>query len=89
MPESRKRPAPLEEDFSKAFGSAKTSASPAADSPAREVKMGPLCPYCKAGVGAPYALSSKTNRTEAAEVVLIYCTRCGYTLGVLPAPIEY
>ncbi len=89
MPEPRKRPAPLTEDFTKAFGSTRTSASPESGPPAKEIKMGPLCPYCKAGLGSPYTLSSKANRTEDVDVTLVYCTRCGYTLGVLPGSGEY
>jgi hypothetical protein len=85
MPESRKRPAPLSEDFSKAFGSAKTSATPSSGAaPARVVQAGPLCPHCRGSLGEPHTVSSKANRTEAADVLLIFCTRCGCTLGVVP-----
>jgi hypothetical protein len=83
MPQSNKRPSQLPDDFSKVFGSTQTSASPETATPPREIKAGPLCPYCRASVGDPYTLSSKPNRTEAANVILIYCTRCGYTLGIL------
>jgi hypothetical protein len=89
MPESRKRPAPLSEDFSKVFGSTKTSQSAPETAPARAVLAGPLCPYCKNSLGEAHTVSSKANRTDAAEFLLIFCTRCGMTLGVLPGGDDY
>ena len=90
MPESRKRPAPLAEDFTKVFGSTRTSASPSPQSgPAPVIQAGPLCPNCKGSLAEPHTVSSKPNRTDAAEFLLLYCTRCGTTLGVLPVVPEY
>jgi hypothetical protein len=90
MPESRKRPAPLPEDFSKAFGSSRTSASPAPEnSAARPIQPGPLCPQCRGSLAESHTVSSRANRTEAAAVVLIFCTRCGCTLGVLRDTEDY
>ncbi len=85
MPESRKRPAALPEDFSKVFGSSRTSAPTTAQTaPTPVVQAGPLCPHCRGSLAGPHTVSSKPNRTEAADIVLIFCTRCGCTLGVLP-----
>ena len=88
MPESRKRPAALPEDFSKVFGSSRTSQTSSGSAPARVVQAGPLCPHCKGSLGEPYTVSSKSNRTDAADFLLIFCTRCGCTLGVLPGSDE-